>query len=61
MPKVELTLSSFEDITFKVTKTVDFDDQDWEEMSREERQALVDEEGQQFLNDNVEWDYKVLS
>lgn len=60
MPKVELTLSSLEDANFNLKKVVQFDDEDWEDMNREQRQALIDEEGQQFLNDTVEWDYKVL-
>lgn len=60
MPKVELTLSSLEDANFNLKKVVQFDDEDWEDMTREQRQALIDEEGQQFLNDTVEWDYKVL-
>lgn len=60
MPKVELTLSSLEDANFNPKKVVDFDDEDWEDMNREQRQALIDEEGQQFLNDTVEWDYRVL-
>lgn len=60
MPKVELTLSSLEDTNFNLKKVVKFDDEDWEEMNREQRQALIDEEGQQFLNNTVGWDYRVL-
>lgn len=61
MPKVKVTLSSFHDINFKVEKVFEYDDGDWEEMDREQRQELINEDAEQFLNDTVEWDYQVLS
>lgn len=60
MPRVELSLSSYADATFSIKKIVEFDSEDWYDMDVEQRNELVTEEGEKFLRDNVEWDYKVL-
>jgi hypothetical protein len=30
-------------------------------MNREQRQEMINEDGEAFMRDNVEWDYKVLT
>jgi len=61
MPKVEVTLSSYANISFNEKKVFEYDDGDWEEMHPEQRQEMINEDAEQFLNETVEWDYKVLS
>lgn len=60
MPKVELTLSCLNDISFLQTKVIDIDADEWMDMTPAERQKRIDEEGEDFLHATVEWDYKVL-
>lgn len=60
MPKVEITVSSLQNISFEVKKTFTYEDDDWEEMTPDEREALVKEDGEAFMRDTVEWDYEVL-
>lgn len=61
MPKVEVTLTSLINVNFEAAKVFDYDDETWQDMSREERQSMINEDAQQFLNDTVDWDYKVLT
>jgi hypothetical protein len=61
MPRVEITLSSLANVSFKVKKVFTYDDEDWAGMSPQQRQEMINEDGEIFLNENVEWDYKVLS
>ena len=60
MPKVEITVSSLCNISFKEKKVFDYDDEDWAEMDREQRQEMINEDGEAFMRQVVEWDYKVL-
>lgn len=60
MVRVEVTLSSFADINFEVRKTFTWEQDDWDEMSPDEREAAVIEEAEQFKNDSVEYDWKIL-
>ena len=59
MPKVEIVVSSLCNNSFSVKKVFDYDDEKWAEMSRLERQEMINEDGEIFLNEVVEWDYKV--
>lgn len=60
MPKVELMLSSIAMASFEVKRVIEIDTDEWMEMSPKEREERVIEEGEKFLRDNVDWDYKVL-
>lgn len=60
MPKVEVTLSSLDDINFEVKKTFSYDQADWDEMSLNERETAIAEDAEQFKAESVDWDYKVL-
>lgn len=60
MPRVELTLSCLNDITFEQKKTIEIDADEWMDMTPDERQQRIDEEGDAFLRATIEWDYKVL-
>lgn len=60
MVRVEVTLSSIADINFEVRKTLTWEQDDWDEMSPDEREAAVIEEAEQFKNDSVEYDWKIL-
>ena len=59
MPKVEITLSSLLNVSFVHTKVFEYSDEDWAEMDREQRQEMINEDGEGFMRDSVEWDYKV--
>lgn len=60
MPKVEVTLSCLDDVNFEVKKTFTYDDGDWKELSRNERETMIAEDAEQFKADSIDWDYKVL-
>lgn len=60
MPKVEVTLTSPLNVSFEHSKTFEWDPDDWADMSPGEREAAITVEAEQFLNDSVDWDYKVL-
>jgi hypothetical protein len=60
MPKVEITVSSLCNISFEEKKVFDYDDGDWADMDREQRQEMINEDGEAFMREVVEWDYKVL-
>jgi hypothetical protein len=61
MPKVEVTLSSMDDINFEVKKVFKYDDEEWEEMTPAQREETITEDAEGFKNSAVDWDYKVLS
>lgn len=61
MPRVEVTLGSYYDISFKVSKAFDYDKEDWDEMSPDDREAMIKEDCEQFLHEAVEWEWKILS
>ena len=61
MPKVEVTLSSMDDINFEAKKVFTYDDEDWEEKTPAEREEMITEDAEGFKHNSVEWDYKVLS
>ena len=60
MPKVELMLSCLGDINFEQKKTIEFDTDDWLDMTPKEREERITEEGEAFLRATIDWDYKVL-
>jgi hypothetical protein len=60
MPKVEITVSSVAMAAFVVKRQFDYGDEDWADMDREQRQEMINEDGEAFMREVVEWDYKVL-
>lgn len=60
MPKVELTLTCMNNINFEEKKVIEIDTDEWMDMTPDERQKRINEEGEDFLHATVEWDYKVL-
>lgn len=60
MVRVEVTLSCLDDINFEVKKTFSYDQGDWDEWTRNERETAIAEDAEQFKAETIDWDYKVL-
>lgn len=60
MVRVEVTLSCMGDINFEQRKTFTWDQDDWDDMSPDEREAAIIEEAEQFKTEAVEYDWKIL-
>lgn len=61
MPKVEVKLSAASNISYSPTKILEWDQDDWDEMTPNQREALIQEEAEAFIADDIDWDYRVLS
>lgn len=60
MPEVEVKLTALSNISYNPTKMLEWSQEDWDEMTPDEREALIREEAEAFIAEQIEWDYKVL-
>jgi hypothetical protein len=60
MVRVEVTLSCLDDINFEVRKTFTYDQNDWDEWTRNERETAIAVDAERFKAETIDWDYKVL-
>lgn len=60
MPKVEVTFSAMSNISYSPVKVLEWDQEGWDEMTPDQREALIHEEAKAFIAEDIDWDYKVL-
>lgn len=60
MPEVEVKLTALSNISYSSVKVLEWDQEDWDDMSPDQREALIKEEAEAFIAEDIDWDYKVL-
>ena len=58
MATIKLTASSMHSINFHATKTVEVDDEEWEDMSPQDREAYAEEEARMWRETVIDVEYE---
>lgn len=59
--KVKIDFDSYSSIRYRLSKIVEFDDDDWADADDTTRNRWVDEEARDILLDDVLWEYKEMT